>query len=856
VKRLSPLPIDDVLSDVTDALRGHSAVVLRAPPGAGKTTRVPGAVLDAGLAGDGQVIMLEPRRLAARASAKRIAEERGVRLGGEVGYRVRFENKSSDDTRLLVVTEGILTRRFLDDPLLEGAGCIILDEFHERSVHTDLCLAFVRELLEVRDDLKLIVMSATIDAAPLSSFLGDCPVVTSEGRLFPLDVQHSEGRDDRRLEVRVRAGLRDLLRADDDDGGDVLVFLPGAPEIRRAQQALEDEPLPGAPEVVPLHGSLPPEAQDRALARAKGRRVVLATNIAETSLTLDGVSAVVDTGLQKLIRHDPRTGTDRLETVRICRYSAEQRAGRAGRQRPGRVLRLWSAAEHAQLAEKDSPELARVDLAGPLLQVLFFSPGDPRAFAFLDPPPDAHTARALELLERLGATERDDERLQLSERGRRLAHLPVSPRIGALLEAAAEEGRAEDGAAFAALLGERELLRRDTRAESLGAHDSDLEVRLELLEAVEADRFSRQSARAHGVDERSARETARARDQLRRLVKRPRRAGAAESDARAHARILLAGFPDRVCVASGGREGKMVGGRGVKLDERSVVHDAELFVALQVDDGAARRARSLVRMAAKITREDLEAELPHLLRTEEAALFDDEGGRVRGVRRLLFADLVLEEKEGVAVSPEAVERALLAAAQERWERFFRPDADTQRLLDRLRFAAAALPEEEWPDVSEERLRTRLPALVPGARSLKDLEKLDWRGLIEGELSWPQKQLLDVEVPERLAVPSGSKIAIDYAAASGPEEAPVLAVKLQEMFGLAETPRVARGRVPLLLHLLSPARRPVQVTRDLRSFWDSGYVEVRKELRQRYPKHPWPEDPWNAPAQRGTKKRRR
>lgn len=841
-------------------MRRSSAVVLRAPPGAGKTTRVPPALMGAGFAEDGLVLLLEPRRLAARASAKRMADEQGSALGRAIGYQVRFDERRSEDTRVLVVTEGILTRRFLDDPLLEGVSAVILDEFHERSVHTDLCLAFTRELLEVRDDLKLVVMSATIDPAPLSSFLGGCPVVTSEGRRFPVAITHTSGRDDRYLEQRMRSALFTLLRAADDDGGDVLAFLPGAPEIRRLQRLLEEEPLPGELDVVPLYGSLESDAQDRALRKGPRRRVVLATNIAETSLTLEGVTAVVDSGLEKRVRHDPASGLERLETVRISRYSAEQRAGRAGRTARGRVVRLWSEAEHSQLSERAPPELHRTDLASPLLQVLAFHPGDPRTFPFFEAPPTAHIERALDQLRLLGAAREDDGRWQLTDRGRRLARLPLPPRLGALLEESARAGIVEDGAAFAALLSERDVLRPlPPGAPPPTPAQSDLEQRLDVLDQLEAERFSPRAARALHADERAAREAAKARDQLLRLARSlPRATEAAvtsslEDPERAQARALLAGFPDRLCVAKEDRMGLMLGGRGVELARSSAVQGAALFLALDVEDS--KGPRGLVRIAAAVERDDVEAALSHLLTTEESAVLEGERGTAVGVVRTRVADLVLEEKKGARVSAAVAERVLADAVREDPTRVFQPNEGTTTLLDRITFARRVLNDHDWPLIDAAWVRAHAGELVKGKRSLADVAAVDWRSVVEAGLTWELRQLLDAELPERITVPSGSRIALDYTAANGPEGAPVLAVKLQEMFGLAATPTVARGRVPVLLHLLAPNQRPVQVTRDLKSFWDSTYDEVKKELRRRYPKHAWPDDPWTAPPERRPQRRR-
>lgn len=855
--RLPPLPVDEVLPALADALRQHPSVVLRAPPGAGKTTRVPAALLSSGLAENGVVMVLEPRRLAARSSARRMAEERGEPVGKTVGYQVRFEERRSRETRILVVTEGILTRRFLDDPLLEGISAVVLDEFHERSVHTDLCLALTRELQQVRDDLKLVVMSATLDVAPLASFLGDCPVVTSEGRRFPVAVQHRRPPEGRSVEQRIRGALHELLRAADDDGGDLLVFLPGAPEIRRVERLLREEPLAALHEleVIPLHGSLDATAQDRVMRRSGKRRIILATNIAETSLTLEGVTTVIDSGLEKRVRLDPRTGLERLETVRISRYSAEQRAGRAGRTGPGRALRLWSETEHAQLEERAPPELHRTCLASPLLQVLAFQPGRPEDFPFFEPPPAAHLDRALRDLTLLDAVRRDERgRCSLTAHGQTLAKLPVAPRLGALLLASHEAGVGAEGCGYAALLAERELRRPlPPGAPPPPESSCDLADRLDLLEALEAENFSPAAGRALEADERAAREVAKVRDQLRQLLRGlPAPSPSSLPRERRLARALLAAFPDRLCVAKGAGTALMWGGRGVVRDENSAVRSAEYFVALDVDDG--RGPRSRARVLSTVTREDIEHALPHLLETREVATLEGERGTVTGGKQTLVGDLLLHEKRGAPVSAATAEAALVAAIEEDPLRVFTPtDADATFLL-RLRFAARVFPELDWPLLDEAWVRTHAPTLAAGHRSLAEIRATPWRALVEQQLSFEQRQLLHDELPETYEVPSGSRIVIDYGAALEAAPAPVLAVRLQEVFGLAETPRVARGRVPLLLHLLAPNHRPVQVTQDLRSFWDRTYAEVKKELKRRYPKHAWPDDPWTATAERRPRRR--
>jgi len=837
--RRPALPIDAVLDDVVGALRRHSAVVLQAPPGAGKTTRVPLALLEAGLvAPGGQILLLEPRRVAARAAAATMARSLGEAPGATVGYQVRFDRKSSAATRILVVTEGILTRRFADDALLDGVSVVILDEFHERSVHTDLCLALVKELLSVRDDLKLVVMSATLDAGAVAAFLDGCPVVTSEGRPFPVAIRHAEKRprdDERHLDDKVAGALRTVLAAKDqkdkesgfaDDGGDVLCFLPGAPEIQRVLQRVKADPLPGDPDIVTLFGAMTAADQDRALTSGSRRKVILSTNVAETSLTIEGVTTVVDSGLMKSARWDSKSDRERLELVKISRASAEQRAGRAGRTRPGRCYRLWTEAEHAMLLPSHAPEIHRVELSRVLLDVALFTGADPRRFGFFEPPPKAHLDHAVELLQMLGALD-DDGRP--TARGRAIARLPLSPRAAAVLLAAADLDVVEDAAVAMAILEDDRALSALTPRTAAQTTDSDVQG---LIERAEDDRRLPELRQAVRELVRLA-PTPRVSDDIRR-----------EGPGRRLKRALLAGFPDRVCRRRrpGEADAAMVGGRGVKQLSESGV-DAPLFLALSLEG---RGAAAGVAVAESIELALLQDVAPHLVTIRDEAVLDDERGAFVGVRRTRFRDLIIEEKTGVPVNDDAVAEGLARTFAERFERLFAPDDATAATLTRLRFARQAMPDEEWPVVDDDALKALLPdlciALVrKGRRRLEDVASADWHGAVGGLLDWQLKQRLDSEVPTRLTVPTGNAIAVDY----GPAlqgGVPVLAVRLQECFGWLDTPRVARGRVAVVLHLLSPGYKPVQVTTDLRSFWQRGYKEVKAELKARYPKHSWPDDP--------------
>ena len=856
--QVDSLPIDRVLPRVVEHLQDSQALVLTAPPGAGKTTRLPLALLEAGVGRRGRIVMLQPRRIAARAVARRMAHSLGEPVGRTVGYEVRFDRAHGPETRVLVVTEGILTRRLLRDPFLEGISVVILDEFHERSVHSDLALAFVGELLQVRDDLRLVVMSATLQAGPVVRFLGQCPHVDLEARAHPLQVQYLPRPHQQPLPQQVQVALTGLLHSADDDHGDVLVFLPGVPEIRRTRQYLEDHPLPHQPELVALHGALTAREQDRVLQPGRGRRVILSTNIAETSLTVPGVTAVVDCGLVKLPCHDPRIGMDRLETRPISRSSASQRAGRAGRLAPGRVMRLWTEAHHASLPTEHPPELHRVDLAPVALWVLSFHQADPASFPFFERPADGALQSALSLLRMLGAVE--PQTFRLTCRGELLTALPVHPRVGVLLETAQAGGLLDHGALLAALLEERDiLLRVDGRQPILPTSDSDLLHRRELFLECAEQGFSPAAARHLGVDRKAVRQVDQARRQLLSLGRRqwPDHAAMEPTDM-ALRRLILTAFPDRLCRrrSPGQSAAVMVGGRGIKLAEESGVREAELFVALSADAGRpGLHAVSLARMASAVTPADLELLYPDLLREETAAALDPQRLVVMGVRRRYFSDLLLQQTEGLEVDVDQASELLAAAAARRFDQVFRPDRRGLQMISRLRFAVLHLDEEGWPDASEDGLKELLAQLCYGRRSFEELRQIDWAAELSGRLSRRQQGLLQQQVPSQIQVPSGRRHAIDYSEAEA-TGAPVLAVKLQELFGLARTPCVARGRVPLLLHLLAPNGRPAQVTRDLESFWNGGYQQVRKDLRGRYPKHPWPEDPWSARATAGTNKQGR
>lgn len=810
------LPIQPHLATIVQAVRERGAAVVVAPPGSGKTTGVPPALIDGGVTG--RVLVTQPRRVAARLVASHMARLRGSPLGAEVGFATRFERKSGPSTRIELVTEGILLRRLQADPFLTGVGCVILDEFHERTVDVDLALALLAEVRrEVRPGLGVVVMSATLDPAPVAAFL-DGVVVEAPGRSYPVEIQHVRRGSDRPVGQQVASAVRRVL--DEEARGHVLAFLPG---VREIEEARRDLMASGVPNVLPLHGRLSGREQDRVFSGDQARKVVLATNIAETSVTLDGVAAVVDSGLARAPAWDPAAGATRLELREISRASAEQRAGRAGRTGPGRCLRLWTEAEHRGRRPRDPPALHRSDLAGVLLQILAWS-GDPEGVAWFKPPPPSEVERATALLAALGATEGGG----LTAIGRALATLPLPPRLGRMLIEGTRHGIAATAATAAALIAERDPWPRTPPGEADFLRD-DLGGRLAAFAAWEAGQGS--------GDRRALAEVQRVRDQLLRLCARLPSLDPPVAATPALPASLLAAFPDRVAQRRGDRERLLTaGGSGARLARDSKV-DAPLLLAL-VLQGGRRGQEPLVRMATPLQEDWLPVE------RVAAAVWDPEKQAVVARTEDRVGALVLRSRTGGKLPPAAAallcEQALLDP-----ERALQPSAEAAGLLDRWRFVAAQgrgeLPEPPtWAEL--------LPGLCLGRRSFAELRSADLKEALLATLPWPQRQQLLALAPASLTVPSGRSVRLDY---SGP--APVLAARIQQLFGWAETPRVCG--VPVTVHLLAPNGRPQQVTADLASFWATGYPEVRKELRGRYPKHPWPEDPTTAPATDRARRRR-
>lgn len=827
------LPIDAALPALRAALAERHEAVLEAPPGAGKTTRVPLALLDEPWLAGQTIVMLEPRRLAARAAAERLASELGERVGETVGYRIRLDSKVGPNTRIEVVTEGILARRLQDDPGLEGVGLVIFDEYHERSLDADLALALTlsgRELLREGPPLKVLPMSATLDGERLAALLGDAPLVRSEGRMYPVDIHWGRAaQPGEALEPRV---VQTVLQALAEQGGSLLVFLPGQAEIRRVQAALE-ETLANRADILlcPLHGELELAAQRAAIepAPAGQRKVVLATNIAETSLTIDGVRVVVDAGLERVPRFDPASGMTRLDTQRISRASATQRAGRAGRLEPGVCYRLWSQTQHEQLATHGSAEILQADLTGLALQLARWGVDDAGELVWLDAPPAAALAQARELLQRLGALEPRGKGWALTAHGQAMATLPAHPRLAHLLLRGQSLGLGALAADLAALLSERDILR--------GA-GADLHSRLALLSGE-----ARGPRGAQGGVQR-ARQLAR---QFRNLL--PKRVEQPVADPE-HPRwlgcLLAFAYPDRIARQrrAGGADYRLANGRAAQFGEPDALMKHEWLVAADLGSRQGQREERIY-LAADLDPALFDGPLAEQVRDVELLDWDEREGVLRAERQRRVGELVLSSEALAGLDEAARGRALVALVRRKglellpWTPELRQWQARIALLRRLDLADKGA--SEWPDVGDAALLASLedwllPYLGRVSR-LSHFAALDLPAILQGLLPWPLPQRLDELAPKTLEVPSGSRIRLDYG-----EEPPVLAVRLQELFGLAATPRIAGGRLGVKLHLLSPAQRPVQVTQDLASFWANTYAEVKKDLKGRYPKHYWPDDP--------------
>jgi ATP-dependent helicase HrpB len=821
----TPLPIDAVLDELSQTLASRNVAVLVAPPGAGKTTRVPLALLDAPWATGKKIIVLEPRRIAARASAERMAKSLGERAGETVGYRVRFGSKISRKTRIEVVTEGIFSRQILDDPELSGVAAVLFDEFHERSLDADLGLALARDAQTgLREDLRLLVMSATLDGARVARLLGEAPVIASEGRAFAVETRYLGRKTDVPLERQMADAIATALRA---DPGSVLAFLPGAAEIRRTQNFLAERIHDATIEIVPLFGALEAAVQDRAIAPApKGqRKVVLATSIAETSLTIEGVRIVVDSGLARVPRYEPDIGLTRLETVRASRAAVDQRRGRAGRTEPGICYRLWDEPQTASLAAFTQPEILSADLSSLVLDLAQWGVSDPAALSFLDPPPAPALKEAKSLLHELGALDADG---RITAEGKSLRALALPPRLARMIVDSHQFGAGEEAAEIAAVLTER----------GLGGDSADLDARL--------DQFRRDRAQRAA----SARELAR-----RWAAQVASSAPSPDAEGELTTGVMLAfAFPDRVARNRGNGSFVLANGRGAAVEQTSSLARAP-YIAVGELTGTAAAGRIL--LAAPITQAEIELNFADQIETADEISFDRSALALRARRKRTLHAITLSEAPLALTPSENTARILadgmVAIGLDRlpWSK------QSKQWRDRVMFLRKAQGEvkgESWPDLSDDALAARcadwlLPALY-GKTSLKEFSAGDLSDALSTLLPWELRARLEREAPTHFEAPTGTMLAIDYEA----EQGPTIAVRLQELFGLNSHPSIANGAVPLVLELLSPAQRPVQVTRDLPGFWRGSYAAVRSDLRGRYPRHPWPEDPANALPTRRVKPR--
>jgi len=841
---LPDLPIVDVLPALRRALAEGRNALLTAAPGAGKTTLVPLALLDAPWLDGKKLLMLEPRRLATRAAAHRMASTLGESVGGTVGYRMRLDTKVGPKTSIEVVTEGILSRLLQHDPSLSAYAIVLFDEFHERSLQADTGLALCLEAQRIfRPDLRLLVMSATLDCGPVSDLLGQAPIIACEGRMFPVETRYLEQPLSGHLDTAVVQSIRRSLA---QDQGSLLVFLPGMAEIRRVERKLLDLNLGRQVLVAPLHGDLPQEAQDRAITPAQPgtRKIVLATSIAETSLTIDGIRVVIDAGLLRLPRFDPRSGLTRLETIRVTQDSAEQRRGRAGRLEPGVCSRLWTSTEHRSLAPRRPPEILDADLAPLLLELALWGTADPAELSWLTPPPPGAVAQARELLVGLGALTAEG---QITAHGRQMAELPLHPRLAHMLLKSVPWQLSHLACELAALLSERDILRSPS-----GRRNADLRLRVDVLHG------QHDHAVGATVDRGACQRVRRTADLWQRQL--PRSAHSDRQDSLNEVGLLLAlAYPDRIARRQGGQGGMgarylMANGRGALFANPDPLGSEDYLVIAELDGG---QHWARIDLAAPVQLRDIETAYADKIQAVDEVVWDDTAEAVRATRQRRLGQLIVSEQGLSKPDPSMMSAALVQGLRRAglnrlaWTMELREWRARVAFLRRIEGQAS-----RWPDLSDEALLRTLddwlgPSLL-GLTTLDRVTRLDLTQPLHALLSWEQSRRLDRWAPTHLTVPSGSIVRVEY----DTPDLPILAVRLQEMFGCKETPRFVDGKIPVMLHLLSPARKPVQITKDLSSFWAHAYQEVRKELRGRYPKHSWPDDPLTAPPTAKAKRRPR
>ena len=846
---MQALPIDPLLPEIVASLRAHPTLVLEAPPGAGKTTRVPRALLDAGLAERGEIVVLEPRRLATRMAARRVAEELNETPGGTVGYQVRFEDVSGPRTRVRFVTEGILGRRLLSSPALDGVAAVILDEFHERHLQGDVALALVERLRRTtRPDLRVIAMSATLATGPLAEYLG-APVLRAEGRRFDVAIEHIPSPDDRPLASQVASAVRSLVVAGLD--GDILVFLPGAGEIRKARESCAKIAAEADLLLVPLHGDLSPQEQDAAVRPGARRKVILSTNVAESSITIEGVVAVVDAGTARVASQAPWSGFPRLRVEKISRASATQRAGRAGRTRPGKCVRLYTRADFDARPDHDAPEIRRLDLTQTSLELAAMGADD---MPWFEAPPDAHARAAQDLLRRLGAMDAG----RVTDTGRAMLRFAIHPRAARLVVEGERRGVAQDACVAAAILTEGDIRATSraqfgaSRTDDRATESSDLVALLDLFREAEESRLSPGALRAAGLDPGATHAVARASSHLARACKgggRHRFEGTAAEAESALRIALLAGYPDRVAkrVRPGSRGLALAGGGSAELAETSVVRDAEWLVALDAEErqgpppgpripgATAPRGGVVVRLASAIEPEWLLDLFPADVVEDRAVTWDARAERVQSREAMVWDGLVLHASESANAPPAEASRVLAEAALAAGPGAFAPREAMDRWLARARFAAGVGGSGGAPD--DAAVRAAIEQICEGRRSFAELREA---GLLDVLRHGPGIRAGDVDrlAPERVTLAGGRGVEITYEAG----KPPAIASRLQDFFGMKDGPKIGGGKVPLVLELLAPNSRAVQVTTDLAGFWERHYPAIRKELMRKYPRHSWPEDP--------------
>ncbi len=824
---MTQLPILEIIPDIRKGLSAHNTLILQAAPGAGKSTYLPLQLLNEEWLGGKKIIMLEPRRLAAKTVAARLAFQLDEEVGETIGYRIRFENKIGKSTRLEILTEGILTRMLQEDGALENVGLVIFDEFHERSLHADLALALTREVQNIlRPDLRILIMSATLDGEKLSSLLSHAPIITSKGRQHPIRF-HYEGSDEKTpLHLQMARAIKKAMNEND---GDVLAFFPGAGEISRTTELLENENVNAR--IFPLYGDMPIQLQQEAILPDKNgnRKIVLATSIAETSLTIEGIKIVVDCGYSRVPKFDPRSGLTRLETIRVTKDSSEQRAGRAGRLGPGVCYRLWTEGFNHHLVPHRSPEILEADLAPLVLELSNWGAQDIRALTWLTPPPAGTVMQAKELLQQLGATEHG----KITQRGKEMLRLSTHPRIAHLLTEARKTKQTALACDIAALLEERDPLPKDAGA--------DLVLRIEALRKFRRKEFS-------NADRKRLERIERIAQQWRKLL-------SAEIDNKnpVHEEVgalIAAAYPERIAKMETENRFRLANGRMARLNDGDSLIN-EKWIAIAHLDGTTGKDGKIF-LAAPLDPDDI----VHLAIEKKTLGWDEKKGELIARMEKRIGEIILESKSIKDISEEEKTAILLDAVRANGNELLNWNENINDWIARISCVRKWLPEENFPDVSREHLlATAEEWLSPYLVSVKrktDFEKLDLFTILSSTLTYAQQQRLEKLAPEKINVPSGSQIRMQYSEDGSP---PVLAVRLQEIFGMLETPTVCNGKIKLMVHLLSPAYRPVQVTQDLMSFWKNTYAEVRKELRMRYPKHSWPEDPFTAVAIRGAKKRK-